>query len=137
MLHIILSFPFAYFFIQVFLDIGKMGLLNFMSLFIILGIGADDIFIFVDAWKQSAIVKPRAKYGDGDAGDHDWLTARLDYSCVPGYQCLTTAASCGQVDLYLAVGFQLTIDSNHSWVCPSCNSKVRDACGITCHPRYY
>jgi hypothetical protein len=89
MLHIILSFPFAYFFLQVFLDIGGMGLLNFMALFIILGIGADDIFIFVDAWKQSAIVKPRAEYGDGDAGDHDWLTARLDYSCVFVDHCST------------------------------------------------
>eukprot|EP00041_Stephanoeca_diplocostata_P025695 m.678196 g.678196 ORF g.678196 m.678196 type:complete len:1033 (+) comp22804_c1_seq2:366-3464(+) len=54
MLHVILSFPFAYFFMQAIFDIGPMGILNFMSMFIILGIGADDIFILLDAWKQSA-----------------------------------------------------------------------------------
>eukprot|EP00038_Savillea_parva_P006417 m.163683 g.163683 ORF g.163683 m.163683 type:complete len:1050 (+) comp12325_c0_seq1:204-3353(+) len=54
MLHIILSFPFSYFFLQLFFQIGSLGFLNFLTVFIILGIGADDIFILLDAWKQSA-----------------------------------------------------------------------------------
>lgn len=53
MSHVILSFPFSYFFMQAFFDIGAVGVLNFLSIFIILGIGADDIFILLDAWKQS------------------------------------------------------------------------------------
>eukprot|EP00040_Diaphanoeca_grandis_P005674 m.33974 g.33974 ORF g.33974 m.33974 type:complete len:1031 (+) comp16909_c0_seq1:328-3420(+) len=51
--HVVLSFPFAYLFMCIFLQSYTMGVLNFMSLFIILGIGADDVFIFLDAWKQS------------------------------------------------------------------------------------
>jgi hypothetical protein len=37
MLHVILSFPFSYFFLQLFFDIGAMGVLNFLGIFIILG----------------------------------------------------------------------------------------------------
>ncbi|EDQ89828.1 dispatched-like protein [Monosiga brevicollis MX1] len=53
MLHILISFPVAYLFGQAAMDFGGMGILNLMALFIILGIGADDIFIVVDGWKQS------------------------------------------------------------------------------------
>lgn len=66
MLHVILSFPFSYFFLQLFFDIGAMGVLNFLGIFIILGIGADDIFILLDAWKQSAAV-----FADLDPDDID------------------------------------------------------------------
>jgi hypothetical protein len=77
MLHIVMSFPLAYLFAQISMDFGGMGLLNLMSLFIILGmhllsshtgplrltiplgIGADDVFILVDAWKQSGLSVPR------------------------------------------------------------------------------
>ena len=31
-----------------------VGLLNFLGVFIILGIGADDIFVILDFWRQSA-----------------------------------------------------------------------------------
>jgi hypothetical protein len=47
-----------YFFLQAFFDVGALSVLNFLSIFIILGIGADDIFIFVDAWKQSGLLFP-------------------------------------------------------------------------------
>lgn len=30
------------------------GILNFLTLFVMLGIGADDIFVLLDVWKQSA-----------------------------------------------------------------------------------
>ena len=32
-----------------------------MLIYIILGIGADDIFVFVDAWNQSALIDPNLK----------------------------------------------------------------------------
>ena len=80
MLHILLSFPFAYFFLQLFLDVGALGLLNFFSLFIILGIGADDIFIYIDAWRQSAVFFPRASYDEDDEGETAWLEDRFEYS---------------------------------------------------------
>jgi hypothetical protein len=53
MLEILIAFPMTYFLHRVVFQYYWMGLLNFLSLFILLGIGADDIFIFVDAWKQS------------------------------------------------------------------------------------
>jgi hypothetical protein len=80
MLHVILSFPFAYFFLQLFLDVGALGILNFFSLFIILGIGADDIFIYVDAWGQSAHAKPRIDYPTGKEGEGQWMTARFVFA---------------------------------------------------------
>ena len=33
--------------------------LLWLGLFVICGIGADDIFVFVDAWRQSAVLLPR------------------------------------------------------------------------------
>ena len=53
MLEILLSFPMAFF---VWTNVLKMQFYNTlmgMSLFIILGIGADDIFVLADAWAQS------------------------------------------------------------------------------------
>eukprot|EP00040_Diaphanoeca_grandis_P036595 m.233765 g.233765 ORF g.233765 m.233765 type:complete len:1065 (-) comp33647_c0_seq2:2081-5275(-) len=79
--HIILSFPFGYFFLQVFLASEKIIVLNFMALFIILGIGADDVFIFIDAWKQSKTVVPvKASFKLGTemtANRFKWMHARL------------------------------------------------------------
>ena len=43
---------------RLFLDVEWFGVLNFLSLFVMLGIGADDIFVLVDAWKQSAFRYP-------------------------------------------------------------------------------
>lgn len=55
MIHIIGAFLITYFFYRAVFRFYFMGFLNFMILFIILGIGADDIFLFVDAWKQSHV----------------------------------------------------------------------------------
>ena len=51
--HVMISFPVGWFFYRVVLGIKFMGMLNFMSMFIIMGIGADDIFVFIDAWRQA------------------------------------------------------------------------------------
>eukprot|EP00730_Choanoeca_flexa_P014445 TRINITY_DN6321_c0_g1_i3.p1 TRINITY_DN6321_c0_g1~~TRINITY_DN6321_c0_g1_i3.p1 ORF type:complete len:1019 (+),score=305.40 TRINITY_DN6321_c0_g1_i3:108-3164(+) len=88
MLHVLISFPLAYFFAQISMDFGGMGLLNLMSLFIILGIGADDVFILVDAWKQSGLL---IKRGSGEEPVHErederndanvaWFKRRMAYS---------------------------------------------------------
>lgn len=84
--HVVLSFPFAYFFLQLFLYPKSMGVLNFMSLFIILGIGADDVFILVDAWKQSEkefpmpSLPPRSACGALSGEEFRWLHKRLVWS---------------------------------------------------------
>eukprot|EP00761_Pharyngomonas_kirbyi_P008154 gb/GECH01008165.1/.p1 GENE.gb/GECH01008165.1/~~gb/GECH01008165.1/.p1 ORF type:complete len:493 (+),score=101.51 gb/GECH01008165.1/:1-1479(+) len=55
MIQIILSFPLCYFIFRVIIAMPRTNVLNFLGLFIILGIGADNIFIFVDAWRQSEL----------------------------------------------------------------------------------
>eukprot|EP00505_MAST-04D_sp_SCG-Rhode-Island_P003308 Stramenopile-MAST_4_protein_3308 len=56
MLGILLSFPMAYFVFYVLVGIQKMMILNFVSLFLIMGIGADDVFVLFNAFEQSRAV---------------------------------------------------------------------------------
>ena len=63
-LHILSSFPAAYFVYRVTFDIRWMGILNFMTIFVIIGIGADNVFIVYDALVQSRHLKSeREKFG--------------------------------------------------------------------------
>eukprot|EP00586_Coscinodiscus_wailesii_P002494 CAMPEP_0172484404 /NCGR_PEP_ID=MMETSP1066-20121228/11874_1 /TAXON_ID=671091 /ORGANISM="Coscinodiscus wailesii, Strain CCMP2513" /LENGTH=1021 /DNA_ID=CAMNT_0013248915 /DNA_START=151 /DNA_END=3212 /DNA_ORIENTATION=- len=54
LLEIFLSVPTAWFLSSVVLRIKYFPFLNSLSLFIVAAIGADDIFVFMDAYKQSA-----------------------------------------------------------------------------------
>ena len=54
MLEIMLSIPLAWFFFTVVLQIEYFAGLNTLCLFIVAAIGADDIFVFWEAYKQSA-----------------------------------------------------------------------------------
>ena len=49
-----MSLPTAYFLYRCIFQFKSFAGLNAMALFIILAIGADDIFVFYDAWEQSA-----------------------------------------------------------------------------------
>eukprot|EP00945_MAST-04E_sp_MAST-4E-sp1_P008586 g8586.t1 len=57
--HVLISFPVTWFFYRVVFQLHYMGMLNFISMFVIIGIGADDIFVFVDAWKQAKLQGPK------------------------------------------------------------------------------
>ncbi|KAJ5077047.1 hypothetical protein M0811_00367 [Anaeramoeba ignava] len=52
--HVLMSFPLSYFVYRIIVGEEFFSMLNFISLFIVLGIGCDDIFIMLDAWKQSS-----------------------------------------------------------------------------------
>lgn len=56
LLQIILSFPLTYFIYRAIFQIKYFAALQIMTIFLILGIGADDVFVFTDAWKQSGVV---------------------------------------------------------------------------------
>lgn len=56
MFQVILAFPLAYFVYRLIFRIAYFSSLQIMTIFLILGIAADDAFVFVDAWKQSAVV---------------------------------------------------------------------------------
>eukprot|EP01047_Picozoa_sp_COSAG01_P012629 COSAG01_NODE_573_length_15298_cov_13.922394_8_plen_815_part_00 len=58
MLHIVFSFPLAFCLYRFVFGIIPLYPLSFLSIYIILAIGADDIFVIVDAWRQSARAGP-------------------------------------------------------------------------------
>ena len=58
------------------LGVRWFGVLNFLSLFVMLGIGADDVFVLLDAWKQSG-----SRYPAGDLmARMKWTLARASRS---------------------------------------------------------
>ena len=58
MVCIFLSFPLAFMTYTLVFGFQKMMILNFLALFIIMGIGADDVFVFTDAWIKEGVVEP-------------------------------------------------------------------------------
>ena len=48
-----LSFPVAVFFYDLFFGHADLGVLNILSVYIVLGIGVDDCYVFLDAFQQS------------------------------------------------------------------------------------
>ena len=64
MTHIFLSFFCTYAIYKTLLgwmaDVEWFPFLLWLGLFVICGIGADDIFVFVDAWRQSEVLLPKA-----------------------------------------------------------------------------
>lgn len=57
MLNILFSFISGNFIYNVILDFKYIGILHVLSIFILLGVGADDVFIFCDAWKLTQNVQ--------------------------------------------------------------------------------
>eukprot|EP01043_Picozoa_sp_COSAG02_P052230 COSAG02_NODE_5594_length_4201_cov_51.406047_1_plen_1269_part_10 len=53
MLMIALSFPVSIFFYYMFFGNAKLGVLNILSIYIVLGIGVDDCYVFLDAFQQN------------------------------------------------------------------------------------
>jgi len=53
MLQVVFAFPIAFCIYRYILQVTYFDLLSLLSIFVILGIAADDIFVFVDAWNQS------------------------------------------------------------------------------------
>ena len=55
-LQTVMAFPLAYFFYRMAFSITFFSTLNLMAIFIVLGISADDLFVFFDAWRQSIVL---------------------------------------------------------------------------------
>jgi hypothetical protein len=53
LLQILLSFPVTFFFYSVVYGYDELEILPLVTIFVVLGIGADDIFVMVDNWKAS------------------------------------------------------------------------------------
>eukprot|EP01083_Nonionella_stella_P181588 650939_1 len=75
MIQIIAGFPFAFVLYRYVLQVTFFDTLNALVIFLILGIGADDVFVFVDAWVQSAHFVPRR-----NDNVQMWLVERMDFT---------------------------------------------------------
>jgi predicted RND superfamily exporter protein len=53
MYEIVMAFPVAFFFYRCLFQVSYFQNLQILAVFVMLGIGADDVFVFVDAFKQS------------------------------------------------------------------------------------
>lgn len=56
MIQVLLSFPITFVIYHFLFRQHFFGALQILTIFLLLGIGADDVFVFTDAWKQAAIV---------------------------------------------------------------------------------
>merc|ERR1719362_1946498 len=69
MFQILMSFPLAYFFYRFIYGIPQFDMLSILVIFVLLGIGADDVFVFTDAWLQSVhFVDGKSAKKNEDAG---------------------------------------------------------------------
>lgn len=48
----------AYFLYMIVLNLPFFPFLNLVGIFIVIGIGADDVFVFIDAWRQAEVMMP-------------------------------------------------------------------------------
>jgi hypothetical protein len=59
MLHIVLSVPISYGIYMQQLEFEVFPYINLIGIFVVAGIGVDDIYVFTDAWKQSFYLRAR------------------------------------------------------------------------------
>ncbi|XP_072023218.1 protein dispatched homolog 3-like, partial [Amphiura filiformis] len=75
---ILLSFAWAYFVFHVLCGIDALGLLNLVSAFVVIGIGVDDVFVFVNTFRQADHIydsKLRMAYTVKTAGTATFFTS--------------------------------------------------------------
>lgn len=60
-LEILLSFPIAFFIYRLIFGIKYFQMIHLLTIFIVLGIGADDFFVYIDAWRQAVILSPKTR----------------------------------------------------------------------------
>jgi predicted RND superfamily exporter protein len=78
---IFLSFPFTAFIVSGIFRVSYFGYLQVIAIFLVCGIAADDIFVFIDAWRQSK-----------DIVGHD-KKHRMAYSFRRGVRAMTVTSA--------------------------------------------
>jgi predicted RND superfamily exporter protein len=81
----VLSVPFSAVLVQGIGRVAYFGTLQVIAIFLVIGIAADDIFVFIDAWKQSAYVGREVIQGD--------IKKRMAYSFRRGARAMTVTSS--------------------------------------------
>mmetsp|Transcript_47970 Transcript_47970/g.133829 ORF Transcript_47970/g.133829 Transcript_47970/m.133829 type:complete len:367 (+) Transcript_47970:880-1980(+) len=91
MLQIVLSLPVSLFIYRVIFRIWFFDTLQTLAIFVILGVGADDVFVMVDAWVQS---RDEVPYGGGsDEDEEQKLASKCDDKAFP--VCCATCCCAG------------------------------------------
>lgn len=85
---ILLGFPISYFIFKMVFGIGYFGTLHTLIIFVILGIAADDCFVFNDAWIQSELM----------VEDPEDLVQRMSYT----FRRATTAMAITSATTFIA-----------------------------------
>lgn len=117
-LQIMLSIPVAFFFYYYVFQITYFAQTHILAVFIILGVGADDVFVLVDAWKQSEIEVKKSP--NGNEYDLEYLTRRMGYAYHRTYRAvlntsLTTAMAFVGTGISPLMGF-----STFGWFAAIC-----------------
>jgi len=90
---ILLSFPATSIITGGIFQIGYFGFLHIIGIFLVIGIAADDIFVFMDAWKQSEHVAPEVMYKDNDELPNGALKRRMAYSIRRSVRAMSITSS--------------------------------------------
>ncbi|KAH8063344.1 hypothetical protein JL722_2512 [Aureococcus anophagefferens] len=100
---ITMSLPLSLFFYRCVFWIRYFSSMQMLVIFVILGVGADDVFVFSDAWHQAApIAGDRPPAGDG-AATEAYLHRRLKYAYVRALQSMMNTSFTTAV-AFLATG---------------------------------
>ena len=103
MLQITLSLPLSLFWYRCVFWIRYFSTMQMLVIFVILGIGADDVFVFSDAWHQAAPISGPRPPADDPALTEAYLHKRLKYAYVRALQSMMNTSFTTAV-AFLATG---------------------------------
>lgn len=110
------SVAFAYFFYRVVFGNQYMGILNGVSLFVIIGIGVDDIFVFINTFRQAVDNKDlgqRMAHTISVAGKATFFTS-FTTACAFGANALSRV--CASKKVFICVHKVFIVDTVASWI---------------------
>ncbi|KAH8085090.1 hypothetical protein JL720_7811 [Aureococcus anophagefferens] len=149
MAQIVFSMPLSLFVYRVFLQITYFSPMQILAIFVILGIGADGVFVYSGAWHQSRGCPPRDGEGEGDV-----LRRRVAFAYARALQAIfntsfTTAAPLHTFGVFAAIailmnyGLVMTV-TPAVWVlcdragpgrCGAARARMASCCSRRCEAR--
>ena len=82
---IISSIIITYFIYMIVFQVPSFGFLNLLALIIVIGVGADDVFVYVDAWRQTKVAMPLGTMVD-------WVSTTLQHAALSMFVTSFTTA---------------------------------------------
>ena len=101
MLGVLLSYPVTLFINRFIFQITFFMSLNFCAIFVVCGVAADDVFVFTDAWNQTATYEQLNDPNDDKLTNYE---KRMNYTWRRAFKSMLTT-SCTTLVAFLATGF--------------------------------